>query len=71
MLPVCFVRDAPGLYPYGGTPLPPVYWNHEVSVKIENDLFESIAYGQNLERQGLSISREPILRTGCVDMIDY
>ena len=33
----------------GDTPLPPVYWNHRLSAKIEFNLWGSTSYGQNLE----------------------
>jgi len=37
------------------TPSPPVYWNHGVREKIQNNLLQSIVYGQNLELKGLRL----------------
>jgi len=44
----------------GEYPSPPVYWNHPVRGEILNNLWGSIAYGQNIEPQGLRSGR-PIL----------
>ena len=34
-----------------GTPPPPVYWNVEVRGKFENNLWRSVSYGQNLQKE--------------------
>jgi hypothetical protein len=39
-----------------GTPLPPIYWNQHVSEKTQNNLSESIVYGQNPGSKGLSVA---------------
>ncbi len=39
---------------FWGTPLPPVLWNQRLSVKLRNDLWRSMTYGQNLDFMALT-----------------
>jgi hypothetical protein len=49
-----------------GTPLPPIYWNHQVARKTRFDLRDTITYGQNLEPQGFARA-ELLFPTGSLD----